>query len=451
MLLMRRQTPIFTGTLLLIGLTFYLSSLGIWLGKKSSHHGITKNTHLHKGYKEIRTYYQLGNMDAYVFSSYLDDRYEQKFVRLYGMQKSTDYIDLKCKFYSGEMSIDVAPEKIYAISPEGDTFQAYYYGCEVPENVDLLAEDMFLLSLVVDNYGDPLETLIPVEHVTTVLVKKKSVAICVKAIWGPVDARKLVEWVEFHRLVGVEKFTFYDINVYGAAPKVLQYYADLGILDIIDFQFAEFILDKQTTKVSKEDNRETSDHEKVYNQLRDQLYLVSINDCLYRNMADFEHVAVLDINEYLVPPYNIPMPIILQKAQEMYPSASAFSFSSAWHFETFGEIRKRRIDTHIYMIKYLKMGEINDLEQRSVFDTRRFVTVNWNHLVTMAALEGVQGNIVLPWRQYGLIHHYEEDCKLDYKVCRELISTVYPAYDIAAYYKDYKDRLDKAIDVILPF
>ncbi|XP_053376427.1 uncharacterized protein LOC123535467 [Mercenaria mercenaria] len=67
------------------------------------------------------------------------------------------------------------------------------------------------------------------------VLKKNKWAVCNKYFYGPgPNARRLVEWFEIHRFVGVDKFTIhYESTLNSATKKVLQFYQKKGLAEVL--------------------------------------------------------------------------------------------------------------------------------------------------------------------------------------------------------------------------
>lgn len=92
------------------------------------------------------------------------------------------------------------------------------------------------------------------------------------------EAPYLKEWIEFHRIVGVEHFYLYNHRSTDNYKKVLQPYINAGIVDLID-------IPKVAKKII------------VFNRLQCKCY----NECLALARGKSKWIAFIDIDEYLFP------------------------------------------------------------------------------------------------------------------------------------------------------
>ena len=89
------------------------------------------------------------------------------------------------------------------------------------------------------------------------------------------DAPYLGEWIEFHRLVGVEKFFLYDHASSDNYLKVLKPYIDRGIVDVIDVSKAPYDL---------------------------RLAVAAYMDCIIKHEYNVKWIAFINVDEFLFSP-----------------------------------------------------------------------------------------------------------------------------------------------------
>jgi hypothetical protein len=94
------------------------------------------------------------------------------------------------------------------------------------------------------------------------------------------EARYLEEWIEFHRLVGVERFFLYDNNSSDDHRAVLADYVKDGIVVVHDWPL-------------------------VPGQMQ------AYDDCVERHRGDSRWIAFLDLDEFLFSPTLRPLPEVL--------------------------------------------------------------------------------------------------------------------------------------------
>lgn len=112
-------------------------------------------------------------------------------------------------------------------------------------------------------------------------MSRKALAIC--AIFQD-EARFLGEWIEFHRLQGVEHFFLYDNRSHDDPAAVLRPWLEAGVVTLVDWptSFEEFAQIK------------------------------AYNHCLEHFGAGFQWLAMIDVDEFLYSPDGAMLPAVLQ-------------------------------------------------------------------------------------------------------------------------------------------
>lgn len=124
--------------------------------------------------------------------------------------------------------------------------------------------------------------------------KKKKFAVCVKGLDFPTDdlSVRLTEWIEMLSLLGADKIFLYNLEVHPNVTKVLDHYSTLGKVDVTPISLPGYQPNLQLLQhlylKSKTNNKRQNE-------------LVPYNDCLYRNMYRYEYIALLDIDEVIMP------------------------------------------------------------------------------------------------------------------------------------------------------
>jgi hypothetical protein len=98
-------------------------------------------------------------------------------------------------------------------------------------------------------------------------------------------ARYLREWIEFHRLVGAERFFLYNNRSEDDHREVLDPYIDAGLVILHDWPLHPGL-------------REAFDH------------------CLQEHREDARWIAFIDIDEFLFSPLGVPLPEVLSDYEE---------------------------------------------------------------------------------------------------------------------------------------
>lgn len=124
--------------------------------------------------------------------------------------------------------------------------------------------------------------------------RKKDFAVCVKGLDFLHEdlSVRLVEWIELITLLGADKIFFYELQVHPNITKVLNYYQRLGKVHVTPL-----------TLPGGQPNVPSFQHmylTKKTNHKR-QNELIPYNDCLYKHMYEYEYIALLDVDEVIMP------------------------------------------------------------------------------------------------------------------------------------------------------
>jgi hypothetical protein len=129
---------------------------------------------------------------------------------------------------------------------------------------------------------------VPVE-ITRKRSTRGHLALCLAAVFrGDAEPRQIVEWLEMQRLLGVELVVVYNRSMSDTIGEVFSKYENSEFSDTGE-RFVE--IRQSHTWLQGADSQfghQTS----------------TINDCMYRYMGSFRHIAVLDLDEVVVPRKN---------------------------------------------------------------------------------------------------------------------------------------------------
>jgi len=107
--------------------------------------------------------------------------------------------------------------------------------------------------------------------------KNKNVAICVQATFGQVDHRRLVEWFETQRLLGVSLVGVYITPA--THPDTRRTMGQYGATSLAELRTIDYL-----------DGRTDNGPFLMVN-------LAAINDCIYRHLYTHRFIAVIDFDE----------------------------------------------------------------------------------------------------------------------------------------------------------
>lgn len=210
------------------------------------------------------------------YSAYYDERDTRK-ILIIGTALYAERPPLYCLFWNSNKVSAVATVTTRPINEHWRMlYTAYYYECPlekmaIPDGVSLVAHR---------NDRQP-SNYMPV-HKYNETGHNGKFSVCVKPFHYEFDkAVLLVEFIEFHRIMGVEFFTFYNHTLGRSVDIILSWYTDQGIAEVLPWQI-DIVSQKE---------------------IRTENMFASINDCILRNWHQFEYQVVVDVDEFIVPHY----------------------------------------------------------------------------------------------------------------------------------------------------
>ena len=124
---------------------------------------------------------------------------------------------------------------------------------------------------------------------------KKKFAVCVKGLFFPFEdvSIRLAEWIELLHELGAGTIYFYVQNIHDNMRKVLDLYEVRDWVEVSRTSFPGYFPSVPLAELQS--YWEQHKHEKR------QLELVPYNDCFYRNIYRHQYIALLDIDEVIMP------------------------------------------------------------------------------------------------------------------------------------------------------
>ena len=373
------------------------------------------------------------SIDLWISAALLDDRGNLSRVRLFGAERR-DAVkgEFFCRWrYSRDATADddafveVKAEHtlVDAKWPHWGPIFASHFMCRLPKG---LALDTISL---VSRDGSARFEDIPVDRAHR-LTPRRKLGVCVKPATNALSVPRLVEWFETLRAAGIEDVIMYHADVMGNGRYVLEYYQKLGVLTLVSYPFLLAILERVDTATAQLSGQ---DRYAVYQQI----YLTALQECLYRFRSSYEHLLFIDIDEVLLPIKDEPLQHTLAKIKKDKPTAAGYLFLTSWHFEDFGAKKNDKAVDKLYMLKYLESTEPIDNQPKCVVNTDRAELVNF-HGVMYTLDDNYHANHVVPWQQYGYLHHFRGRCdkKFEKKRCTEELLPRHRPDPVLARYRD---------------
>lgn len=215
-------------------------------------------------------------------------------------------------------------------------------------------------------------------------VYKRQFTICLPPLYNNVSEFDLVEWVELHRILGVEKFFIYMYNVSNNIDRALNYYVNAGVMEVLPWRIP----------FGSED---------IYYNGQS----AALNDCLFRSKPVSEFVASLAKDEFIIPRSD-GVRRWSQMLNKLHSYADGYLFSSASFINEMKEEQQHELpmslnERLITLSRIRREGKVDPLNSPTKHISRT-ENVDWIqvHLVPDVRLLWVPASI-------GLIHHYRDN------------------------------------------
>lgn len=174
--------------------------------------------------------YPRTKLKIFIYSAYLDDRLPVPVVRVIGAYACVGGAKLSCRLEYSDGTANVVNASKKTINENWKLkYGAAFFMCPYNENrppVRVRVKETYELQW---SPSVPVTPQGPIEGRPT-----GKFTICVKPLHYDYDrASWLVEFIEFHRIVGVDHFFFYNHTIGPNAAKVLQQYTKEGVVTLL--------------------------------------------------------------------------------------------------------------------------------------------------------------------------------------------------------------------------
>lgn len=169
---------------------------------------------------------------------------------------------------------------------------------------------------------------------------KKKFGVCTKQMnyQDREIAVRLIEWVHILRILGVDKIHGYNRHVHPNMFKAMNYFEEKGFAEFKPFLEPHDIVFKPRQWLTRTIEKNL------------------LNDCFYRNKNIYEFIAVLDLDEVIMPVketdrnWNDLLGNFKNKEQKDY-----FFFSYAFFENKTSKIKDESVPSHFYMLHHTEV------------------------------------------------------------------------------------------------
>lgn len=213
---------------------------------------------------------------------------------------------------------------------------------------------------------------------------KHKVEICVPPLFGDISELELIEFIELAQLFGAEQIHFYNFKASPSVVKVLLYYKKLGFVSLLPWN-----LDSQL------DNRHLHYHGQI----------LSIQDCLYRNMFSTHLLAFMDIDEMFVPRHHSDWFSMVTSLQNYTQLAGVLAFSAVfdprWQHED--NSSKSTQQLRLRLTHVIRTKQLSTRRTKCIVNPRHIFEMGIHHINKLSA---ANLKIVKLPEEFAVLHHY---------------------------------------------
>ena len=341
--------------------------------------------------------------NVFVYTAYMDVRIGRylRFISIAYRDEEDRTEQFICRFQGGRYSVG----KFYRTCEDHmQLYAAYVISCPVPKTEN--TRDIFQNGVMISNTSTSSGGYVKVKVVSNIPKSpKKQFNVCVPPLYGNVTADKIIEFVEMNKLLGANHFTFYRENSANHTHfiNVLDRYAHDGDATVISWGLP----------INNDD---------IWYHGQS----VSVWDCLFRNMYDFNYIAFQDIDEFIVPKAVKTWKAMIDsllKGRKDGDRIAAFRFKSA-DFDN-GEKTIPKFSKSIQSLMTLhtiwRDKRINAARTKLMVDPLKVFELGIHHLSKPISDQFITLDID---SKYALLHHYRKCQEEKRSNCKEFVQDI---------------------------
>ncbi|XP_030621031.1 uncharacterized protein LOC115804659 [Chanos chanos] len=219
--------------------------------------------------------------------------------------------------------------------------------------------------------------------------------VCISNLFGKYNnVLQFAQTMEMYKLLGVQRVVIYNTSCGPDLEKLLQHYRREGILEVVQWPINQFL--NPSPGWNFEEHKGDLHY---YGQL------VTLNECIYRNMYQSKYVLLNDIDEIIMPYKYTSLPQLMEILQKEQPGAGVFLIENhifpKTQFEDSGKFKR---------LKWNNLPGINILEhiyrepdRKNVYNPTKMIVIPRNVVQTSV---------------HTTLKHYGEVFKVPFDVCR---------------------------------
>ena len=329
---------------------------------------------------------------VYVFSAFYDPRPDAggPAIRVLAMGWQAEYRtigDLYCQLWYDQQEQPVVTlaeyNRIYRSTRYPEMYVSHFILCHGQFSSTKTLP--FAMSVTAEPCSKPENQLLILNKNTT--VKKQGHALCLPFLYyfKPPLITSLIELVEFHRLLGVERITMYynpiDLKFKEVRGFLDYYHKNISLIEVVPWILPRGLLID-------------------YHAQR-----AAINECFYRSMNNFNFVTISDIDEIIMPRAAKSLPELMNIIDK--PNRGAFSFQH-FHFKEKNKGDQIKMNPHLISQTAVhrtdKSYPAGKIRCKTIYKSSKAIKLDIHYAYELVS--SAESYLVDP--REGMLHHYRK-------------------------------------------
>ncbi|XP_032400722.1 uncharacterized protein LOC116707479 isoform X1 [Xiphophorus hellerii] len=260
----------------------------------------------------------VGGSKALLVSAFLEHRTKPKKVLVVAIMFRQEKVSLQCRLLCSEQrhvsraSVDIHWDHFGFPYGTADVSCPLPPACQAPTHVAVT-------SAAARNRDKADLEFLEVQNQKELNVFPYNFTSCFSTMYNYTNILQLVQTVEMLQLLGVNRIVIYKTNCSVETQRVLDYYTDKGLVEVVPWSLSEYL---KVSRRAKPDQDPGDIH--YFGQIP------ALNDCLYRSMYRSKYVALHDPDELILPQTVDSWSELLPLLEKRHGADRCFYFKNNW-------------------------------------------------------------------------------------------------------------------------
>ncbi|TRY80378.1 hypothetical protein TCAL_06357 [Tigriopus californicus] len=207
-----------------------------------------------------------------------------------------------------------------------EVFLGHLIKCQIPE--EYKEQVPSVVSMVSQSCGRSFNAL---KVTNNKMAKMQDFAVCLKGLWSPFQENhvQVAEWIEMNLAVGASKVIIYVFAVAPKTRKILAFYERMKKVEVLQMEWAGSMPTSHTPLAQEWFYQNVS---WIYSNFEDYAH----SDCFYRNLYTYKFVALIDIDELIMPAQHSTWQEVFQELKRQGVDPSDYTSLFFQHYDFFG-------------------------------------------------------------------------------------------------------------------